>query len=457
VVVALVFLVMDRGIAPPSLPGGTIAINPSLVQSLREDASNASPLEGSTQGSQDEKFTDSGYASRNPSCRSSKFSNPSGEPPVFILESKFFRRKARTLHEYKKEISRSTWDRFYALHELHGQRLLDSLSTQRAIDTLTKRRRNYSPHSVSTKLKVLGETEATAKPWVVVRCDQTDYRGVRNFYNQKHVIADYEGPHADADLPSLEVIIHPRAPVLSAANEHPGIYASWPVEGNLETLCGQVIRVSNSSQAKFATLGGIIKIATPEDEFMLYGLTVGHVFQSDDVLGNSYNSEMESEEEDGGVELFCIDQPFELDSETFSDSDSETSSESIRRLQCIELGNACPRVGHVIMTSSDMSGRRGNLDWGLVEIDDSSLFRPNLVPGRGLGQQNQTKVGLSEFYSSPRPEENRPVLLLSGIGGSREGLLSTHPSFINLPGSDTFIETFNLSLLKGNSKTTSQS
>jgi hypothetical protein len=442
---------MDRGIAHPSHPRGTIAINPSLVQPLKEVASSTSSLEGSTQGSQDEKFTDSGYASRNPSCRSSKFSNPSEGPPVFILESKLFRRKTQKLHEYKKEIPRSTWDRFYAMHDLHGQRLLDSLSTQRAFDTLTKRRRNYSSHSVSTKLKVLGETEATAKPWVVVRCDQTDYRGVRNYYNQKHVIADYEGPHADADLPSLKIIIHPRAPELSAANEHPGIYASWPAEEYIETLCGQVIRVSNSSQAKFATLGGIIKIATSEDEFMLYGLTVGHVFQSDDVLDNSHNSEMESEEEDGGVELFCIDEPFELDMETFSDSDSES------QLQCIELGNACSRVGHVVMTSSDISGRSGNLDWGLVEINDSSLFRPNLVPGGGLGQRNQTNVRLREFYSSPRPEENRPVLLLSGIGGNREGLLSTYPSFISLPGSDTFTETFNLSLLKGNSKTTSQS
>lgn len=438
-----------------SLPQATTAITPSQALSRRKAVSDASSLEESTIDSQDEKFTDSGYASRNSSCRSSKSSNPNEGSPVFILDGKRFRRKARKLQPYNKEIPQSTRDRFNALDELHERPLLDYLSRQRVIDSLTKRRRKFGPFSISRKLKVLGETEATAKPRVVVFCDEADYKGVRNFYDQKHVIADYQGPHPDADLPSLEVIVHPRGPQLLAANDYPGIYASWANDDNLETLCGQVIGVRESSEAKIATLGGIIKIATSEDEFMLYGLTAGHVFQRD-VFGNDQDSELDSEGEDEGIELFCIEEMFELDLESFSGQDLETTPDSSSPSQRIELGNECPRVGHVVVTSSETSDSKGDLDWALVEIEDLSLFRPNLITEKGPGQRHLTKRGLSEFISSPQPEANRAVLVLSGLGGIKEGLLSTYPSFIKLPSSDNFIKTYNLSLKNGFSKTTFQ-
>lgn len=448
-----------RSIASPSQvssfpPQAPSAINPSQALPRRKAVSDASSLEESTIDSQDEKSTDSGYASRNPSCRSSKSSN-SNEGAVFVVGSKLFRRKARKLQLYNTDIPRSTWDRFNALNELHGQPLLDSLSAQRVIDTLTKRRRKFGPLSISRKLKVLGETSATAKPWVIVFCDEADYRGVRNFYDQKHVIADYQGPHTDADLPSLEVIVHPRGPQLLAANDYPGIYAPWVNDDNLETLCGQVIRACGSSEAKIATLGGIIKIAKSEDEFMLYGLTAGHVFQRD-VFGDDGDGELDSEGEDEGVELFCIEEMFELDLDPFSDQDLETKAESCSLSQRIDLDDTYSRVGHVVVTSSETSDSKVDLDWALVEIEDLSLFRPNLITEKGLGQRHLTKRGLSELISSPRPAANQAVLVLSGLGGIKEGLLSTYPSFIKLPSSNEFIETFNLSLKRRFSKTTFQ-
>jgi hypothetical protein len=83
-----------RSIASPShvssfLPQAPSAINPSQALPRRKAVSDASSLEESTIDSQDEKSTDSGYASRNLSCRSSKSSN-SNEGAVFVVGSKLF-------------------------------------------------------------------------------------------------------------------------------------------------------------------------------------------------------------------------------------------------------------------------------------------------------------------------------------------------------------------------------
>src|SRR5208282_3185438 len=123
-----------------------------ISQAMR--ASNPSPAPSpkrmsSSVDSWSEKGIDSGYVSRAGSNR----------------DTGTFLRKARNLRVYDKEIPRSTWDRFNDLNEIHGQSLLEYLSRQRLFGSLSTRRNKFAPLSISTKLKVLGESETTAKPW----------------------------------------------------------------------------------------------------------------------------------------------------------------------------------------------------------------------------------------------------------------------------------------------------
>ena len=161
---------------------------------------------------------------------------------VAVPYRRIFKRKVTKLRLFDREIPQITQHRFHDLHELFAGPLCDYLSGAR-----------IDPHPISIKLKVLGESEATAKPWIVVLCKETASKRVRHFFNQQHIKADYQPSNPDSFLPSFEIFVCNRPPRPMAGTE---------VYGDLDqrsTICGSIIKVSESDQSRFATLGGVIK------------------------------------------------------------------------------------------------------------------------------------------------------------------------------------------------------
>ena len=182
--------------------------------------------------------SDSGYGSTgNITDHSQDFADG-----VALPSRRFFERKVTKLRLFDREIPQLTQHRFHDLHELFERPLCEYL---------TRAKINQNP--ISLKLKVLGESEATAKPWIVVLCNQTASKKIRQFFNQQHIKAQYQPSNPESYLPSFEVFV---------CNRPPRPMASTEVYGDHEersTMCGKVIKVGEAHQSRFATLGGVIK------------------------------------------------------------------------------------------------------------------------------------------------------------------------------------------------------
>ena len=187
---------------------------------------------------------DSGYGSTGNTTDGSTTTDHSQDfaDGVALPSRRIFERRVTKLRLFDREIPQLTQHRFHDLHELFERPLYDHLVEAK-----------INPHPISLKLKVLGESEATAKPWIVILCSKAASKRVRHFFNQQHIKADYQPSNPDSFSPSFEIFVCNRPPRPMAGIE---IYGDF---GRRPTMCGSIIRVGEADQARFATLGGVIK------------------------------------------------------------------------------------------------------------------------------------------------------------------------------------------------------
>ena len=197
---------------------------------------------------------DSGYGSTGNTTDGSTTTDHSQDfaDGVALPSRRFFERRVTKLRLFDREIPQLTQHRFHDLHELFERPLYDHLIEAK-----------INPHPISLKLKVLGESEATAKPWIVILCSKAASKRVRHFFNQQHIKADYQPSNPDSFSPSFEIFVCNRPPRPMAGIE---IYGDF---GQRSTMCGSIIRVGEADQARFATLGGVIKYVLSGLVFLL--------------------------------------------------------------------------------------------------------------------------------------------------------------------------------------------
>ena len=422
---------------------------------------------------------DSGYGS--------SASTPDGklsEIEKFELEHKvsrqlFSRFRKIKLRPFDQEISQAVQNRFSDLTELFGPSLYTFL---------VKKRVRYN--AISIKLKVLGKDERSARPWVVVQCDEAASKPIKNFFDQPEVKSQYRPGDSEPHLPSFDVVIHPRAPVSLATSHLANVYGnSW---ADVETLCGRLIKIGSPDEPHIATLGGVIMVETSRGKFMLQGLTAGHILTQEPTTGHGNGRESPStyidtahsscetaptylkpevqkvenglvhdvghpqEQEDGestasselDEEYFEIDLAVEIDKATkgptsFRDSTLDITTQDSQKQSWSKIGSiySTSRDVHARLEADQQSG--SDQDWALVNIEPE-MYRPNLLadqPSRGF------YVELTELSGElDKPEGSRAVLLVSGIGGLKRGSLSLSPSFLMLGQAKSFTKTYNLVL-----------
>lgn len=190
--------------------------------------------------------SDSGYASTGNTTDGSATDHSQDFADGVALPSRIFERKVTKLRLFNKEIPQLTQHRFHDLLELFEVPLCDYLIKAKV-----------KPNPISIKLKVLGESEATAKPWIVVLCNEEASKKIRQFFNQQQIKAAYQPSNPDSSLPSLKVFVCNRPPRPMAGRE---IYIDYDEKN---TICGRSIKVGEAHQSRFATLGGVIKYALP--------------------------------------------------------------------------------------------------------------------------------------------------------------------------------------------------
>ena len=430
--------------------------------------------------------SDSGYGSTGNTTDGSTTEHSQDFADGVALPSRnFFERKTTKLKLFDREIPQLTQHRFHDLHELFERPLLDYLIKAKV-----------NPNPISIKLKVLGESEATAKPWIVVLCSTAASKKIRQYLNQPQIKAAYQPPDiADSFIPSFKVFVCNRPPRPMAGTE---IYADF---NKGATMCGRVIKVGEAHQSRFATLGGVIKyvifepilsileqrsglerhfpaisnletcftarctpseqamltgnaqsrVITPSGKIMLYGMSAGHILAKQP-LGQDIFEEIDyfDEEDEGfysGGEDFELDDSYEGDEEV---QDSATTGEETQNAsQSTHLGRLWPKVGCISAASNDGLGTGNDLDWILIEFDRTEDYRPNLLVSLDREEEPAGDCQLKENRRCTEDGSSRPVFLLSGTGGVKRGTLSTSLSFLMMGPAKAVTKTYTLVLPHG--------
>jgi hypothetical protein len=399
-------------------------------------------LEDSSSGA-----TDSGYntAAVTPESGVPESCANSFADGIVLPGRRLFPSKVTKLKPFDQPIPQSTQNRFEDLNELFSKPLYNHL---------TKASVRYS--GVSIKLKVLGENENAAKPWVVVQCDKALIKKVKQFFNQQAVKSQYQPPDADSSLPSFEIFVFARPPRQIASTNYADIYSRSDT-ASLLTLCGMTIKANKFDMDRVATIGGLIKVATSDKDFTLYGMTVCHIIPQgnpEEDLKMDCSSGEDNYEDDGysldEEEKFVLDLPSEENSvPEATDFTREVTSDRGRIKQ---LSVPWSNIGHISIISSSAQGDENNLDWALVEMDNPSLYRPNLLLPPHAAHDYHGNQGLKELTELQYAASKQTVVLSCGISGFKQGILSLSSSFLMLSPGKGFVKSYNLALSDGTGK-----
>jgi hypothetical protein len=380
---------------------------------------------------------DSGYASQ-VSARSNDGPNSSFTNRGSAVQSNrpwnSIAPKPRSLFSFVKDIPDLSQKRFEDLRTQHSEALL----------LLT---RSLGLCDILMNLKVLGEKEESAAPWVFVQCHKKAEPKIRKFFKQPAIKSDFQPSQPSQSSPHFDIYICPFPTMRNcrtniSSNLPPGggenrntidpaevyIYGHGP---NQESLCGREIEVWRHGDNCAATVGGLIKVGSHGGDSVLYAMTAGHF------LSRGEYEEIEEEEaelSDDFGDTFSEDgDVFELDlgvpDEVFQIEDAVQASSSFAPL----------KLGHVYKTSHDNVGDGPNLDWALITIDNKSLYLPNIIKGHPIASpQPAMSTGLQ-----------RKVIIGTSIDQIHNGTLSLSWSYLMLAPSQTLSRMYLLTLATG--------
>jgi hypothetical protein len=390
--------------------------------------------------------TDSGYASQvtTPGKRTSEASSDhTCVHKVILPPPKLFQRKVTRLRPFDTEIPEAVQNRFYDLKELFDKPLYEYLSKERV-----------SVGSIAMRLKVLGKNEETAKPWVVVLCDESISKLVKQYFNQPQVKEQFQTCNTDPELPSLDILIHDKPPRPRAVVEFDGVDEYTDADTSL-TLCGTLIKASRSKDSNVATLGGIVKVSYSSGMSMLYGMTVGHLFtdgrsEKQTSIWSGAQDDSRSDTADGEnsdadiTEEFVLDMDFEEDHATL---DAEAAITQPRPPPDSAQNSSWSRLGYGIVPMSAQCApfTHQNLDWALVSIENKARYQPNLLPS----PYNIPSVELRQLSNSEACTSEKKVVVVCGRNELKQGKLSSFASFLLLAPGSTFVQTYTLTLTDG--------
>lgn len=415
--------------------------------------------------------TDSGYASF------------VSTPEKGTLAQKLFKRTPKRLSIFVKDVPDLVNNRFHDLCVLFNEPLYRYLG-----------RHGVTATAMSIKLKYAGESEATAKPWIIVQCDERALRRVRRFFNQQQIKAQYQPRDAESPDVDFGLLVHGTPPKqMATKSKH---YICGDTWDGAPTLCGKVIKICTSNETRLATLGGLIKVVRSEG-IQLYGMTAGHIvtrkeFEQDVVDDGDDTNEKQSMEdlsitvnnasaavstEDGPTDEASVtddqscsgykdgddhdesseqgedEEEYELDLGSVNNQQGKSSINPTAVSQCLQrsglLQHHWPKLGHLSFVSHK-PGSNNDLDWALIQFQDPTFYRPNLL----VFPENTYEFGVSAgLREGPRrltrATRSRDVLLLSGMAGLKRGKLATSFGYLMIGPVKQFNEIYNVSMSDG--------
>jgi hypothetical protein len=408
--------------------------------------------------------TDSGYSSGPNSGLPTPEKSPEGSFPNGFLHTSTARRlfprlaKSQTSKVFNRPVIHSVQTRFDDLSELFGPSLEDHLLKAR-VDSNAKR-------NISIKLKLVGLSEDTASPCIIILCDKATSRSVKQFFGKDQVKSQYQPQEPSLDTPHFDIKVCHRPPRQIAIFADVNIERYTKLSGLPAAVVGASLTVPAIPELggnRLGTLGGLVLGESTSGEEILYGMSVGHIFPSDKEydsrilsLRNEVDGATENAMEEGSNddELFPEFDGFDIDFEF--DEDTDQASAPVINIQSAEnevsVRHNFRQVPHVQMRyafvrSGDTSTYHvGDLDWSLLEIDNIERFSPFSRDSFLMGMKSPREA-ICAVQRNLKVEKR--VTAFCGVSGRQFGVLSPTMSRLMLGSSAQFVHTYNLTLFSG--------
>ncbi|ERF71908.1 hypothetical protein EPUS_08224 [Endocarpon pusillum Z07020] len=412
---------------------------------------------------------DSGYSSQVSSPNNPSQGTLAGKESIEYPSRRRFPRKPKKLRIYDKPIDQPTQTRFLDLKVLFGRTLHEFLAKKKVTFT-----------AIQMRLSVLGEDEASAKPWIIIACEKATLKTVKQFFGQTDIKEELQAN--TGEWPAFELIICDRALRLLTADIDIEVFAH-----DRDYIKGLFARSACGMAIKAAQNGGNQAL----------WLTAGHILPGDSMLGALENElEIKSVKEDGldtddsQAESYAaqesnleppdrphLDHPFsDSNEEEFeiefgygSMSPSNDSASQGREEQSGEhnpsylmnigrtvahSGQSKPsmltNIGRIVAHSSQSKPSMEedcNRDWALIELNEAQRDIGNcLIDGRGDSTPFPLQLTQVVEQKILQIDGERPVGVIRTSPSPSWGVLSRAWSFIMISPGNAFTETYTLTL-----------
>ncbi|KAK0646937.1 hypothetical protein B0T16DRAFT_414482 [Cercophora newfieldiana] len=324
---------------------------------------------------------------------------------------------------------------------------------QLLVEFLKSGRRFLSPKfkPIAVRLMVLGRSEASARPHLVVFSPPKGSKKIEKFFAREEV-KDLLCPSGGFAPVSVIVTAHTTGFLMCLISDVKALCSSDRARHRpRHTLCGLPITVNS----RLMTLGGIVRVLVSagnnETESKLYGLTAGHFIDGLDDEGDDDEPEDSDEESESDAHTVNEDPVYDapevrpLNLPLFTPETRPWEwSESMTLGNILELGG-----------TGDASP---DLDWSLIHMN---CLLPNFLDSMsmGLSDGNYRMADLtaprsidSNSSSALPPLSNtasRNVVVVSGTRGLQRGRLQNSPTRVMLGRSETFSNAYILKLETG--------
>ncbi|TGO26808.1 hypothetical protein BPAE_0053g00630 [Botrytis paeoniae] len=319
----------------------------------------------------------------------------------------------------------------------------------------------YHTSKINYELRLCGSTPANAVASVIIFCAEALFKCLRSLLGSKHIRRQYQLMNSSFRdrfqlAPSKP---HPQvsAPIVVPFNVVYWREANTPTQRksameqvvtrnhSFLTMCGSLVKYGDRT----STLGLLISM-----DSKLYGLTVDHLFKNQQgeeqptIANEAEVLHDEDDSEDSEPEWSWIDDVKYEDlenAECVSDTESVSSGGSHAKITMDHRPNEDYGEsinGHKADFMSTTDTTTAYLDWALIEFDDGYYERPNAF----FSEEDLANPKFFGILSAAPKTSEVKVFMISGVSGTRKGVMLNSNSYIGGKPSEDLCQAWNVIL-----------
>jgi hypothetical protein len=314
---------------------------------------------------------------------------------------------------------------------------------------------------INYELRLCGSTPADAVASIIVFCTEAIFKQLRSLLNSRHIRRQYQlenasvrnrfsftpnKPHPQVPVPAIipfKVVFwrEPTTPTQRRATTEQVIAQNH----SFLTMCGSLVRHGDRT----STLGLLISV-----DSKLYGLTVDHLFnkqkeETQSIIAKELNIlSDENDTEDNREDWSWVDDVTYEDMDNdqkVSDAGSVTSGRSyvdVVMVRALTEHYGTSISGHKLDSVHEVDPSTPYLDWALIDFEGGYFELPNVF----YSEDNPADPKFLTRLSAT-PETSRvPVFMISGVSGTRKGVMLNGNSYVGGKFGENLCQTWNVIL-----------